>query len=255
MKKEYEDFIAREFEQCVRNTIIRISVEDSYRPFHSALLSDEALFWSRFERSFSTSFGQRAIEKISNIAALSGGATEVKNQKETLIQLPTSQLTGIENHVKQLRNSSSGQVANWQKDVQELALIPPSKEIEAVRIISDLWWKKGNINHYLSIKTVKPNIDQTAEAKRDLLKLKLFDNQSKVYFGLYYNPFGANKSDYNAGPAKKIFNFNQDESVLIGKEYWDTLGGSGFYEEVIAIASRVGQLTRQLISELKQKNS
>jgi len=37
------------------------------------------------------------------------------------------------------------------------------------RIISDLWWFKDGINHYMSIKTVKPNIDQTAVAKQDLL--------------------------------------------------------------------------------------
>lgn len=255
MKQEYADLIAKEFEDCVRSTILRTSGEDTYRPFHSALLSDEALFWSRFERSFSTSFGQRVIEKISKIAALSNDATHAINQKSTIIQLPSSQLKGIENHLQRLRNSNSGQIANWQTDVNELLNIPHSEDVEEVRVISDLWWLKDGVNHYLSIKTVKPNIDQTAEAKRDLLKLKLFDPQAKVYFGLYYNPYGESKTDYAWGPPKKIFNFNQDESVLIGKEYWDTLGGIDFYEEVIAIAARVGKLTRQLIFEMSQSQN
>ena len=62
MKEKYQKQIEREFRTCVEDTISRIQESDeTYRPFHSALLSKEALFWSRFERSFSTSFGQRTI--------------------------------------------------------------------------------------------------------------------------------------------------------------------------------------------------
>ena len=52
-----EQRIANEFRDCIANTVRRIAGEDTHRPFHAALLSEEALFWSRFERSFSTSFG------------------------------------------------------------------------------------------------------------------------------------------------------------------------------------------------------
>ena len=120
-----------------------------------------------------------------------------------------------------------------------------------MRVISDLWWEKDGINNYMSIKTVKPNIDQTAEAKRDLLKLKLADPKANVYYGLYYNPYGEHKKDYAWTPPMKIFNFNTDTCILIGKEYWDTLGGNGFYEEVLAIASKVGIETRKKIEGLK----
>lgn len=99
MLREYEDFIASEFSSCVQNTIIRLAAEDTYRPFHSALLSEEALFWSRFERSFSTSFGQRVIEKISRVAALSGGAEVATNQKATTVNLLQSQLNSIEDNI------------------------------------------------------------------------------------------------------------------------------------------------------------
>lgn len=103
----------------------------------------------------------------------------------------------------------------------------------------------------MSIKTVKPNIDQTAEVKRDLLKLKLADPTANVYYGLYYNPYGENKSDYAWSPPKNIFNFNTNPCILIGKEYWDTLGGIGFYEELLAIAQRVGIATIQRIQRLR----
>lgn len=108
------------------------------------------------------------------------------------------------------------------------------------------------INHYLSIKTVKPNIDQTAEAKRDLLKLKLHDPSAKVYFGLYYNPYGKHRADYAWTPPKGIFDFSHDDVVLIGQDYWDTLGGVGTYDEVLEIARQVGRETRPLIEALRK---
>lgn len=249
MRRDIEEFIANEFRSCVQNTIKRIAAEDTHRPFHSALLSDQALFWSRFERSFSTSFGQRVIEKISQAATLSNGAQEAINQKETIFNLSLSQLSAIDDHVAGLRRGLKA--ANWNSDISELSRINPEGGSVQVRVISDLYWRKNGINNYMSIKTVKPNIDQTAEAKRDLLKLKLADPTANVYYGLYYNPYGENKIDYAWTPPQGIFNFGTDPCVLIGKEYWDTLGGNGFYEEVLTIAARVGEDTKQQIQRLR----
>ena len=251
MHQEVADFIAGEFLSCVNNTINRIGDEDTHRPFHAALLSEQALFWSRFERSFSTSFGQRVIEQISKAAAINGGAQVAETQKETFITLPIEQVNAIEEHISCLRYSRAQRPASWNADVSELSAIKGVGGAQELRIISDLWWQKDGVNNYMSIKTVKPNIDQTAEAKRDLLKLKLADPNANVYYGLYYNPFGNSKQNYAWKPPMKIFNFNADPCVLIGKEYWDTLGGDGFYEEVLAIAQQVGQTTRRQIQGLR----
>lgn len=254
MQPECAALIESEFRACVQSTIERMENEDTHRPFHAALLSETALFWSRFERSFSTSFGQRVVEQISRAAALSGGAEQSQTQRETRVSLSLAQLNAIENHISELRNRHSGRVANWDDDVKELSSITPSSDRQDLRVISDLWWCKDGVDHFMSIKTVKPNIDQTAEAKRDLLKLKLAYPNSKVYYGLYYNPYGENKADYAWSPPKRLFNFNTDDSVLIGKEYWDTLGGKGFYEQLLTIASRVGLETKPLIESMVEHN-
>ncbi len=251
MDTKQEAAIAHEFKACVDNTTTRIQAEDTFRPFHASLLSKEALFWSRFERSFSTSFGQRVIERISNIGAISGGAEQAETQRETMVSLSKSQLAAIEDHIGLLRTNGLGRKANWEQDIKDVqAAADNTTSIECLRVISDLWWKKGGVNHYMSIKTVKPNIDQTCEAKRDLLKLKLSDPECKVFFGLYYNPYGENQQDYSWGPPMKVFDFRNDPVVLIGKNYWDTLGGDGFYEEVLAIAAEVGKTTRKTIKAM-----
>ncbi|MCR5540672.1 MAG: TdeIII family type II restriction endonuclease [Ruminococcus sp.] len=79
MDQYYIDLIANEYRNCVHNTIDRIyQKEQTYRPFHSALLSDDVIFWSGFERSFSTSFGQRVVEELAKIVALANGAEQAR---------------------------------------------------------------------------------------------------------------------------------------------------------------------------------
>lgn len=243
--------IAAEFSNCIINTVRRIAGEDTHRPFHAALLSEDALFWSRFERSFSTSFGQRAIEQISRIVVEANGAEQAQNQRQTLVTLSSAQFAAVDAHISQLRTGQLGRAPNWAQDLREVEGCRVAEAHDESRVISDLWWIKGGINHYLSIKTIKPNIDQTAEAKRDLLKLKLHDPQACVYFGLYYNPFGEHRADYAWTPPRGVFDLARDDVVLIGRDYWDTLGGAGTYDVVLEIAKQVGRETRPLIEALR----
>jgi len=248
MNKQYRDIIAKEFRDCVLNTIRRLDNTETNRPFHTALLSDEALFWSRFERSFSTSFGQRVIEEISKVCAIAGGATDACRQKETVVRLDKAVDASITTHIQTLRSASKHR---WGETVSEMTHMYLTGEFVEHRIISDLWWYKDGINHYMSIKTVKPNIDQTAAAKQDLLRLTLADPMCKAYFGLYYNPYGEERRTYAHNPPMGIFDFHTDEAVLIGKDYWDTLGGSGCYETVLEIAKEVGAETRDMLEKLR----
>lgn len=244
--------IADEFRSCVNRTIERTERDIGYRPFHGALLSEEALFWSKFERSFSTSFGQRVIEKISAIAAVSGGAEplQTSTQKHTNFDICINRLNAIEQHISALRDGS-GIRGSWDNDLQQICNVSGGDGTTRIRVISDLWWVKDGRNHFMSIKTVKPNIDQTAEAKKDLLKLKMFDPNCRVYFGLYYNPFGEDRGAYNWSPPQRVFDFTNDSCVLIGQEYWDNLGGAGTYAEILDIAREVGVETRRSLSTLR----
>lgn len=248
MDIRYRELIANEFRNCVVNTIKRLESEPTYRPFHAALLSDTALVWSRFERSFSTSFGQRAIEEISMLVALSGGASEAARQKHTAIQLDSGVDAAIATHMNIIRTGRTGN--NWNNTITEITNTPRTGTLIPHYVISDLWWVKNGINHYMSIKTVKPNIDQTAVAKQDLLRLLSADPTCKVYFGLYYNPYGEERSTYAHNPPMGIFNFHHDDVVLIGRDYWDTLGGPGTYDIILEIAREVGAETRVMIENL-----
>lgn len=249
MNQHYRDQVANEFRNCVMNTIRRIQKEATYRPFHSALLSDEALFWSRFERSFSTSFGQRVIEELARIAALSGGASDARRQVETFVTLDTAYVNAISDHIQSLRNGNRDGCA-WDKALASIRAVRASGTTVKLRIISDMWWRKDGIDHYISLKTVKPNIDQTAVAKEDCLHLTIGKPGCHAYFGLPYNPYGERKADYAFNPPMGIFDFRHDPVVLIGREMWDTLGGAGCYDEILEIARQVGRETKPAIERI-----
>ena len=248
MEARYRDIIAAEFRNCVLNTIHRLNNKETNRPFHAALLSDEALFWSRFERSFSTSFGQRVVEEISKIVAIAGGATEAARQKQTVVEIDTAIDIAITSHMNTIRSSRTAN--NWNSTITEIASTPRTGNLVNHHVISDLWWNKNGVDHYMSIKTVKPNIDQTAVAKQDLLRLLSADPTCRVYFGLYYNPYGEERTTYAHNPPMGIFNFHTDPVVLIGRDYWDTLGGTGTYDIILEIAREVGAETRAMLTDL-----
>ena len=246
MNQKYYDLIYKEFMSCVTSKIQRMAKIENRRPFHEALLSKDALFWSRFERSFSTSFGQRTIERISEYAVLSNGASDSKRQKETFAVLDQGCINAIDANIEKSRE---GMFSNWGDSLAEVLSAPKTGKGVRVRVISDLWWMKDGINNYVSIKTVQPNIDQTAASKSDCLKLKANDSQCNVYFGLYYNPYGDRREDYAFSPPGKIYDMINDPVVLIGKDYWDCLGGSGFYEEVLSVAQDVGSETKEIVNQ------
>lgn len=248
MEKRYKDLIFDEFKNCVNNTIQRLHDNAvTYRPFHTALLSKEAIFWSQFERSFSTSFGQRTIEEIVHIVALANGAEDTKRQKETYVHIDSGLNAAINAHIQALR---TGHHYNWDTTLKDILSASKTGSIIELRIISDFWWLKNGINNYISIKTVKPNIDQTSIAKEDCLRLTINDPTCRAYFGLPYNPYGENKLDYAFNPPMGIFDFHNDKVVLIGKDMWDTIGGEGCYGELLEIAEQVGKETRPTISKL-----
>ncbi len=218
----------------------------TYRPFHEALLTKELITASSFERSFSTSFGQGPIEEISKIIAIDNGFL-CERQKQIRVDVTKSASDEITRILASLRSGDSR--PDWEKEMDRICALQKGDRV-TVRVLSDLWLKDNEKEIFISIKTVKPNLDQTERAKRDMLLLKAHDSGYQTYFGLYYNPGGPKRKDYNWHVPSKIFNMKKDECVLIGGEYWEKLGGTGTYYQLLEIFNKVGQETRAKIKKL-----
>ncbi len=246
MKKQTKEQITSILQDCVNRAILRVKKDKTYRPFHEALLTKKLVSASTFERSFSTSFGQGPIEEISEILAKSVGS-ETTRQKETLVNVNKGAVDEIERILSSLRSGESP--PNWGKEISRITAFTKGDYVVR-RIISDLWIKKEETEIFISIKTVKPNIDQTEIVKKDLLLLKAHNPSFKTYLGLYYNPGGPKKTDYNWSIPSKIFDMKHDECVLIGSEYWNLIGGKGTYTSLLNIFEKVGNDTRAQLEKI-----
>lgn len=74
-------------------------------------------------------------------------------------------------------------------------------------------------------------------------------NSGKVdesFYALAYNPYGK-KEDYNWSFPMRWFDMHHDESVLIGDEFWDFIGGGGTYKNFISEINSLGQSYRERI--------
>ena len=246
MKNDTREEIIAILEKCINGTIKRVSKAITYRPFHEALLTKELVAASAFERSFSTSFGQGPIEEISRILANATGA-ECTRQKETRVNVNKGAVDEIGRILSALRDGVSS--PNWEKELARIWAFKKGDFVQA-RILSDIWIRRNNTESFISIKTVKPNIDQTEIAKKDMLMLKAHDPEYETYFGLYYNPGGPKRENYNWFVPFKIFDMLHDECVLIGQEYWDFVGGKEAYTDLLEIFGEVGEKTRKELKKL-----
>nr|WP_321451243.1 TdeIII family type II restriction endonuclease [uncultured Carboxylicivirga sp.] len=246
MKKETEEKISKILTSCVERALDRTKNNKTHRPFHVSLLTKELVNASAFERSFSTSFGQGPIEEISQLIAIDSGHEAIR-QKEIQVNVFKGAIDEIERICSSLR--AGEKVPNWKQEVSKVQAYSKG-DTEVRRVISDLWIKKDNVETYISIKTVKPNLDQTEIAKKDMLLLKAHNPDFETYFGLFYNPGGENRSDYNWTMPFKIFDMYKDDVVLIGKDYWNRLGNENTYKELLLIFDKVGKETRNKIINL-----
>lgn len=251
MKKETIERVRHEFYSCITNTAKRVEkASGNYRPFHSKLLSEKMLAASLFERSFSTSFGQRVIETIAKVIALDINGTEaVETGKATHIEISNATNAEINKHLLSLRENTLGRPPSWEQDINSISTL--DTDFQTQRIISDLWFKRNSVDYFFSIKTVKPNIDQTAEAKKDLMRLRLSKEKYKcVYFALPYNPYGEQRDLYKHSPPFKIFDMTKDSCVLIGEQFWATVGDQNTYSNLLKIAEDVGKETNVILKKL-----
>jgi len=231
---------------CVHRTIDRISRDKTFRPFHEALLSTKLINASSFERSFSTSFGQGPVEEISSIVAKDNGSIVVR-QKETMVNVYKGSVDQITRILAELRDGT--RKPNWDNEVKTITAVNKG-DTEVRKILSDLYIKKDDVEYFYSIKTVKPNLDQTEIAKKDMLLLKAHDPNCFTFFGLFYNPGGPNRNDYNWTMPSKIFDMKKDPCVLIGEDYWNTIGGNGTYVDLLSVFESAGETTQLLLKSL-----
>lgn len=220
-------------------------------PFGARIVPNEVWKGSKFERSFVTTLGQGIFEQIGKIIAQGTGA-HAENQHKRVLTLNTFQTQTIEQIVERQgkeksKKKEAPKVKKEIKMIQELSI----DSTVSVSVISDLYVRRPDgREEFYSFKTVKPNKDQSAIAKKNLLYLKVAQPECDAYFGLPYNPAGEGNS-YGSQSHKipyKYFDMDDDRFVLVGSDLWNRIGqDEDTYDELLEIFDEVGQVTRERI--------
>ena len=247
-----EDFRGRVV-QSMTHPADYLSKKDSkggLKPFHAALIPIEVLRISAFERGLVTRLGT-SFEECAKLIALDHhrGA---KRGYELKGAISADALAEIERQVAMFEHVASGGsarpslsslISNVVDANRSGNLISRDKKV-------DLFVQAHNGEEfYFEMKTVKPNKDQCLRITQSILQIHALCDMPrprvKSYLALPYNPFGNSRNDYKWTYPRNYMPF--DEAVLIGKEFWNIIGGETCYEELLEIYQYVGTVKGKYI--------
>ena len=208
-------------------------------PFN--LLSSSVSKISTLERTYSTSAGSVLIQNLA--AALANAHLGYAKTNHTVVgEINNERMRRINKVLNDLENTTK------KPDFKgELAYILDGKEktTSTVIIHCDVFTvdkHRGHKREAVECKSPLPNNDQAKAAKEKILKLYSMEDPQvdEAYFVLNYNPYGDSREDYDWSPPLRWFNIREgDSSILIGKEFWNKIGGKGTYELIGRISEEV----------------
>ena len=241
--------IQSEIQALMDRVMNRVLVEDPFipekhwaaKPLYAALVPDEVFKGSHFERRFVTPFGH-AWENLALIAAKYGFGYGSREYMLTGT-VKDGRLRRISEVLNQLEHQTKGEERRRPDWNIELAYILEGKGEEIpVSVICDIYAESKQTGERVAfeLKGPLPNSDQTKVSKEKLLKLyaMTFPQVAHAYFALPYNPYGK-KENYDWSFPNRWFNMRQDESVLIGNEFWEKVGGLGTYQAFLDAVNEI----------------
>jgi len=207
-----------------------LSDEDSSKPFQYALFTKKGYLAKGFIHGCETALGSWH-ESIAKIIASENFKTAEKLQGANKLkgQITHEAQRKFENILSDL--DSVIREPNHHLEVDEIFIASQKDDDAEDRVQTvDLYLKRENGEEiYFEIKGPKPNKNEMRAAKRDLLEIFAMRAKErkkvKIYLGMYYNPYFPKK--YERWTCLKFFDKGND--FLIGKDFWDFLGGRGTY--------------------------
>jgi len=252
LKDEIRDFLKVKILKKIEE--YDLNDEDSAKPFQYALFTKKGYLTKGFIHGCETALGNwhEAIAKI--IAAENFQVAKKLQGKDKLKgQITTQAQKVFENILSDLDNVI--REPNHQGEAKEIFIASQGDKPVVNRVQTvDLFLKRASGEEiYFEIKGPKPNKNEMRAAKRDLLEIYSMRARAgkaiKIYLGMYYNPYFPKQ--YQRWTCLKFFDPGKD--FLIGKSFWDFLGGSNAYEDLIKIYERVGEEIRPAL-EAKFQN-
>lgn len=226
-----------------RQCLLQQSAKGQIKPFHYAIIPEELMRISEFERGFSTSLGN-SFEECARLIALDHHKESHRGYPLTG-KVSTSAINELEHQVSLFDHAAKEREPRPSFDQMTHSVLEKRTKDDLTELTTkaDLYILTNDGRElYFEIKAPKPNKGQCIEVTQRLLRFHLLRGESRpavqAYYAMAYNPYGPKRADYRHGFAQNYTPF--EEAVLIGHEFWDIVGGPTTLEELLGIYREVG---------------
>lgn len=242
MKKWLDDSVPADELQLIATT--GASPSGLLAPFHDALVPGIRLL---NERSFSTRLGN-LHEEIAAIIAAEIHANVVRGSNLSG-SIPVLTREFITQRIRQLERRED--VPDGRAERAQITSHFGDQVTASTTI--DLYIRaQDGVEHFFEMKSAKPNKGQCIEMKSRILTAFAIKRASDAHtwWGVPYNPYGTAKYGHTYPTA--FFDF--DCEVLLGRPFWDFVGGDDTYDELVGLYADVGNEFAGRIRALSQSD-
>ena len=232
-KKEVKDFVQKKLHEKIENYIPNKTLDNHFAL--SGIIPKKVRRQYSAIHSLLTAFGMAFYEQIA-VSIASNNSDVAARQWKSNSQISNARKQKIEEIIRKIGNKEK--LPDMDSEIKEILSIPNNNlvETDAGQIV-DVYFKRGKDEYYIDIKTVGPNKAGFLDHKRlTLTWIARANKKIHPIIALPYNP-------YYPKPYKKVGSDVMQVGIdlIIGKDFWDLVGGSGCYEDLSKIFQEVGE--------------
>ena len=235
-KKTLDELLKSMFEAKLKAFKVKKSIDNSFAV--AAVVPEKYRRIFSTVHSWNTSFGQRFFETIAKTIANTSGK-KAQTQWESPVEISEDRVARInkivaENGMYIKTKGKEGRAPDVDNEIKEILSIPNNNLIEDRNDnIVDVYFDS---KYLFDIKTVGPNKDNWVSFKKKTLKWSA--RMDKRIYGTIAIPYNPNAPHPYSAIGVEYMQVGRD--VLVGKDFWDLIGGKGCYEDLSAAFKKRG---------------
>lgn len=247
--QEQKESIESVIKEKIRHKLLTYKPETKYMPFHYRLLGQDRMALFSFIHSLNTSIGISLFEPVAEILAKPNYQETVK-QYVLGNQISTQAQSEIQKIINGLTDGKTPNKTQETNRIKYFSNLPPFTTLKTIK--ADLMIRENSQTvHLFDLKTAKPNFSNFKDYKRTLLEwTALFLKQEPntivhSYIAIPYNPYYPNP--YERWTLRGMLDLNKE--LKVAEEFWNFLGGSEAYQELLECFQKVGMELRAELDE------